>query len=167
MELLIPVVCLLIGLALIAAEVYLVPGLNVVGVLGLIVIVFGIGYSFDAHGVEGGLWAVGISASLVGATFYALYQSGAWEQFLAQTGTSSRPSDDGAARSRYLGQTGRAVTPLRPTGVAEIGGERVEVVTEGGFIASGSQVRIVAMDRRRFFVRLADAVREDAAERVS
>ena len=159
MELLIPAACLLLGLALIAAEVWLVPGLNVVGVLGLLVIVFGIGYSFDAHGMEGGLYAIGASVVLVGGTLYALYQSGAWDRFIAQTGTSARPdADDGPARSRYLGQTGRALTPLRPTGVAEINGERVEVVTEGSFIASGSQVRIVAMDRRRFFVRLADSV---------
>lgn len=160
MELVIPAVCLLVGLALIAAEVYLIPGLNVAGVLGLLVIVFGIGYAFDAHGVEGGLWAIGISVLLTGATLYGLYQSGAWDQFVAQTGTSARPDDDASTRSRYLGQTGRALTPLRPTGVAEIDGERVEVVTEGSFIASGSQVRIVAMDRRRFFVRLADGARE-------
>jgi membrane-bound serine protease (ClpP class) len=160
MELLIPIVCLIVGLALIAAEVYLIPGLNVLGILGVLVIVFGIGYSFDAHGVRGGLYAIGASVALTGGTLYALYQSGAWDQFVAQTGTSARPDDDGSTRSRYLGQTGRALTPLRPTGVAEIAGERVEVVTEGGFIASGSHVRIVAMDRRRFFVRLADAERE-------
>ncbi len=160
MELLIPAICLLVGLVLIAAEVWLVPGLNVVGVLGLLVIVFGIGYSFDAHGVQGGLYAIGASVAMVGGTLYLLYQSGAWDRFIAQTGTSARPDDEGTTRSRYLGQTGRALTPLRPTGVAEINGERVEVVTEGSFIASGSQIRIVAMDRRRFFVRLADGVGE-------
>lgn len=161
MELLIPTICLLVGLALIAAEVWLVPGLNVVGVLGLLVIVFGIGYSFDAHGVEGGVYTIGASVAMVGGTLYLLYQTGAWDRFIAQTGTSARPdADEGTTRSRYLGQTGRALTPLRPTGVAEINGERVEVVTEGSFIASGSQIRIVAMDRRRFFVRLADGAVE-------
>jgi membrane-bound ClpP family serine protease len=60
------------------------------------------------------------------------------------------------ARSRYLGRDGVAVTALRPGGVCEIDGERVEVQTEGDFIASGSRVRVVAMDRRRFFVRLAE-----------
>ena len=64
---------------------------------------------------------------------------------------------DADARSRYLGRDAVAVTPLRPGGIVEVGGERVEVQTEGEFIAAGSMVRIVAMDRRRFFVRMADA----------
>jgi membrane-bound serine protease (ClpP class) len=46
----------------------------------------------------------------------------------------------------------------------EIESNRIEVVTEGSFIAAGSWVRVVAMDRRRFFVRLADDVEEESAQ---
>jgi len=42
-----------------------------------------------------------------------------------------------------VGRTGRALTTLRPAGTADIDGQRVDVVSEGGFIASGSAVEVV------------------------
>jgi len=56
----------------------------------------------------------------------------------------------------YLGKIGSAVTPLRPSGVAMVDGNRIDVATEGEFIAAGSRVKVVAMDSRRYFVKLAD-----------
>ena len=49
------------------------------------------------------------------------------------------------------------MTPLRPAGIADIDGARVEVETEGAFVASGSRVRVMALDRRRVIVRLEEA----------
>ncbi len=59
-------------------------------------------------------------------------------------------------RGSYLGKTGDALTPLRPAGVAMVDGDRIDVATEGEFIAAGSKVRVVAKDSRRYFVRLAE-----------
>ncbi len=161
MELLVPVLLVLFGLALIAVEVYLVPGLGAVGIAGGVAMVAGVIYAFVIAGPVGGvvaaLGALGAGAGL----FYFLWQSGAWDRFVLAADLRRDPGDDAReqdTRSRYLGRTAVAVTPLRPTGVVEIDGERVEVQTEGEFIAVGSAVRVVAMDRRRFFVRLADAL---------
>lgn len=161
MELLLPILLILVGLSLIAAEVYLVPGFNVIGIVGFLIIAFSVGYAFTEEGFAGGFMLL-VGTAIVGSgLFYFLWISGAWDRFVLAT---SLRRDDVAVereaedRSRYLGRVGRAVTPLRPTGVVEIEGDRVEVVTEGEFIASGSAVKIVAMDRRRYFVRLADPV---------
>ncbi len=163
MELLIPILLVLVGLGLIAVEVYVVPGLGAVGIGGGVAIVAGIVYAFVVAGMTGGilttLGSVGAGAGL----FYFLWQTGAWDRFVLaadlrrDTDADAREHD---TRSRYLGRDAIAVTPLRPGGIVEIDGERVEVQTEGEFIAAGSTVRVVAMDRRRFFVRLADALPE-------
>lgn len=166
MELFLPIGLILVGLALIAVEVYLVPGFNVVGVFGFVVILFAIGYAFSETGLVGGIYAI-IGTVVVGAgLFYLMWTSGAWDRFVLATNLRSDEDSvvrESEHRAKYLGKSGVAMTPLRPTGVAEIDGERIEVVTEGEFIASGSKVRVVAMDRRRFFVRLADAVAESAS----
>lgn len=166
MELLIPIVLILIGFGLIVTEVYLVPGFNVVGILGFLLVVFAVGYVFTETGPMGGSLAlVGALAAGVGL-FYWLWKSGAWNKFILAT--SLRHDDETVARehehrARYLGKTGVAITPLRPTGVVEVGGERIEVVTEGEFIAAGSRIRVVAMDRRRYFARL-DALPEPSTD---
>jgi membrane-bound ClpP family serine protease len=52
-----------------------------------------------------------------------------------------------------LGERGVAASPLRPSGVAIIGGKRVPVVTDGEFIPSGSTVEIVTVKGARVVVR--------------
>jgi len=156
-EVLIPIVCILAGLLLISVEVYLIPGFNVIGILGAMLIIFAVGYTYSESGLLGG--TIALSGTLASGIllFMMLWRSGAWDRFILSTtlktesDAASRRSD---ARARYLGKTGIAITPLRPTGVVDIEGERIEVSTEGEFIAVGSNIRIVAMDRRRFFVRL-------------
>ncbi len=167
MDLLIPILLIAIGFALIIVEVYLIPGFNVIGVLGFLLIVFAIGYVFSEKGVlGGGLTLIGTGAT--GALlFYGLWRSGAWNRFILATNlrqNSEVVAREHEHRARYLGKKGVAMTPLRPTGVAEIDGERIEVVTEGEFIAAGSLIRVVAMDRRRFFARLDNTAESPAQD---
>ena len=167
MELLIPILLILIGLSLIVTEVYLVPGFNVVGIAGLLVILFAVGYAFAEVGLVGGVAYMFGAIALVVGTFVWMWRSGAWDRFILSTNLRrddqliARESED---RARYLGQDGVAITPLRPTGIVEIGGHRIEVMTEGEYIAVGSVVRVVAMDRRRYFVRLANSDKETSPE---
>ena len=160
---LVPIVLILVGLALVAVEVYLVPGINVVGVMGVLTAGAGVVYAFMAGGTLGGLLALVGAFAGGGLLFTYLWRSGAWSRFVLAD--ELRPdrlveSAEQETRARLLGRAGVALTPLRPTGVVDIDGTRVEVLTEGAYIAAGSRVRIVAMDRRRYFVRLADEAEE-------
>jgi membrane-bound serine protease (ClpP class) len=56
-------------------------------------------------------------------------------------------------RSDLVGQDGVAVTDLRPAGTAQIGQERVDVVTEGEYVAQGRAVRVVRSEGYRHVVR--------------
>jgi len=158
LEILLPAILILAGLLLIAVEVYLVPGVNVVGILGTLLLLGAAVYSFSVFGLIGGLSTLAFSTVVGGGIGYLAWKSGAFNRFVLSANLDDRSeslnqlSED---RSKYLGKEGVAITPLRPTGVAEIEGDRVEVHTEGGFISAGSKVKVVAMDRRRWFVRLA------------
>ncbi|MEM1041377.1 MAG: NfeD family protein [Bacteroidota bacterium] len=168
MEFLIPLLLVLVGLGLIAVEVYVVPGFGAVGIGGGLAIVAGVVYAFVTLGPAGGVLAALGSVGAGAGLFYFFWQTGAWDRFVLAADLRRDKDADARehdTRSRYLGRDAVAVTPLRPGGIVEIDGERVEVQTEGEFIASGSTVRVVAMDRRRFFVRLADALPEAGADR--
>ena len=159
MAFLVPIVLILLGLALLAAEVYLVPGINIVGVVGVLSAGVGVTYAFVTGGALGGLLALTGAVAGAGLLFTYLWRTGAWDRFVLAD--ELRPDaltegEEQETRARLLGRTGVALTPLRPTGVVDIDGRRVEVLTEGAYVAAGSRVRVVAMDRRRYFVRLAD-----------
>lgn len=48
-----------------------------------------------------------------------------------------------ASDAALVGQTGEAVSALRPSGTAKIAGRRLDVVSSGGFIEAGAKVRVV------------------------
>ena len=162
MELFIPIALILVGLALVLVEVTLVPGLNVVGVLGVLGAAAGLVLAFVEFGLVGGVGTLAATLLAAGGMAYVLWESGAWDRFVLSD-SLRRDADADAleteSRTRLLGRVGTAVTPLRPAGMAEIDGVRVEVETEGAFVASGSRVRVAALDRRRVIVRL-DETRE-------
>ena len=168
MEILLLIGLIVAGLALIAVEIYVVPGLNVVGIAGILILIFAVGFAFNSNGLVGGFFALCGAATLGGGMIFAMWRTGAWEDFILATSMASGRQLTGSStdnRARYLGKAGSALTPLRPSGVAEIDGERVEVQTEGGFIAADSRIRVVAIDRRHIFVRMdtaATAAQSDA-----
>ena len=51
-----------------------------------------------------------------------------------------------------LGKTGIATSYLRPAGVASIDGQRVDVLTEGDFVAAGTAVTVTRVEGARIFV---------------
>ncbi|MAQ95409.1 hypothetical protein B1759_05180 [Rubrivirga sp. SAORIC476] len=157
MELLVPIALILVGLALVAVEVTVVPGFNVVGVMGVLGAAVGVVVAFAEFGPVGGVGTLAATLLAAGGMAYLLYDSGAWDRFVLSDSLRRDADEDAVeveSRSRLLGKTGTAVTPLRPGGVADLGGERVEVETEGAFVAAGSAVRVVALNRQRVLVRM-------------
>jgi membrane-bound serine protease (ClpP class) len=57
------------------------------------------------------------------------------------------------ADTLLLGRHGRAATPLHPAGIAEIDGQRVDVVSDGELVDSGEPVEVIRVDGNRVVVR--------------
>jgi membrane-bound ClpP family serine protease len=57
------------------------------------------------------------------------------------------------AREELVGQRGRAITDLRPSGTALIGQERIDVVSESAWIEEGTEVEVVSAEGYRHVVR--------------
>jgi membrane-bound ClpP family serine protease len=68
--------------------------------------------------------------------------------------TSERPRLD-----HLIGEFGRALTPLRPSGSVDFEGRRIDAMSEDGLIASGSMVKAVRVHSGVLIVRRLD---EDA-----
>ena len=53
----------------------------------------------------------------------------------------------------YLGKQGVAVTDLRPSGIAEIAEERLDVVTEGHYLAKDSSLIVISVTGNQIIVK--------------
>jgi membrane-bound serine protease (ClpP class) len=61
-------------------------------------------------------------------------------------------SNTGTASSLFAGNEGIAISPLHPTGRAQIGQEHFDVLTEGEFIAAGTQIQILKIMDQKIIV---------------
>ncbi|MFT5142960.1 MAG: membrane-bound serine protease (ClpP class), partial [Thalassolituus oleivorans] len=52
-----------------------------------------------------------------------------------------------------VGRTGTAITPLRPAGIAMIDDRRIDVISAGEYIDSGSDIRVISSRGARVEVR--------------
>ena len=60
------------------------------------------------------------------------------------------------------GRAGVAVSPLRPAGIAEIDGTRIDVVSDGSFIEAGTGIEVTRVDGNRIVVRRVSSLQENA-----
>jgi membrane-bound serine protease (ClpP class) len=185
------VVLVLLGIALIGVELFVIPGFGVAGLLGLAALLGGLFLAMlgreirTPEGIERAGWTVAGSlvAIVLGLTaiLWLLPRTGRASGLVlqAQLGAggpvAARPprgwlrwfggaaSDPPAASTRpvaraeadrsLVGATGTALSDLRPSGVAEIGGRRVDVVTAGDYIRAGEPIEVATDERYRRVVR--------------
>jgi membrane-bound serine protease (ClpP class) len=152
------------GLVLLAVEIFVTPGFGVTGVLGIAALLSGLSLSLVGGGATWDfiLQAVGrvifslllaVAGSVVLLRFLPRLPFG--KRLILETGLAS---GEGYASSpdtdkQWLGKHGIAVSPLRPSGIADVEGERVDVVSDGEFIESGAQIIVSRVDGNRIVVR--------------
>lgn len=150
------VLLFIVGLLLLAAEAFVFPGFGISGMLGIVVTFLSIGLTYADKQQA----AISIFASLVmtiviiSLALKFLPKTRAWGRIILTTrldtesGYVTQP-----AFTDYVGMDGTAVTPLRPSGIVEVNGARLDVTTEGVFLPIGSIVRIVKVEGNRIIAR--------------
>ncbi len=150
----------ILGLGLIALEVFVIPGFGVAGFLGITLMLGSVFFVFDkAYEFRTAVMWLSISVILTAgmailAAFYLpetrLFQRLALSTVMdTQMGYHSSSTED---FQEYLGKSGVALTPLRPSGTARIADKRVDVVTVGDFIPQDSNVKVVEVEGSKVFV---------------
>ena len=153
-----------LGLGLIVVEVFILPGFGIAGISGIILMFGGIFYVFkSAYQFETAILAfssvIVLTAIGVIAAFYLFPKTRAWKHFALATEMSSDIGYHSAGDEdfqSYIGQTGTAITPLRPAGAIRLAGKRVDVLTAGDFIPSETPVKVIEVEGSKVFVEALD-----------
>ncbi|MDT8391447.1 MAG: NfeD family protein [Lentisphaeria bacterium] len=171
------IVLVMIGLFLLALEIFVIPGFGIAGFTGILLISVGTvmgmmphlptftpqptAEPFDMPGallyLQGALakFTLSIFLSLIGAWLLSLWlpKTKMYGQMVLSASLSHESGyvshDD---RSALLGRTGVAGTLLRPAGIAFFGDQRVDVVTTGECVKKGAPVRVVDVSAGRTVV---------------
>jgi membrane-bound serine protease (ClpP class) len=144
-----------LGLLGILWELHVVPGHGIPGILGavalLAAVLLAFGLPFFFIGIETIATAIVLTVIVFTLTLRAMPEN-AWAQRLALAAAQGPEYVTSADRTSLRGRSGMAVSYLRPAGIASIDGRRVDVLTEGEFIAQGTPIRVVRVEGARVFV---------------
>ncbi|MFI5378906.1 MAG: NfeD family protein [Tepidisphaerales bacterium] len=138
------------GLVLLVAELML-PSHGLLGALAVLCLLGSVGVCFRVN-----QWAaVVLLLAMVVATPFAWSAAvRIWPRTPVGRRIVLQPVENARLPLPFqLGQTGIALSELKPMGECDFGGRRVEVRCESGFIAAGTRVVIVSADGRRATVR--------------
>lgn len=153
------IILLVVGYILIIAEMML-PG-GVLGIMGVLCLIGAAAWGFIEFDASTGLLIV-VGELISGVILIFLwvkyfFDSPFGKRLVHQNSPSGNDSGKSAAspdpHAGLLNRTGEAITPLRPSGTVRIDGKRYDVLTEGGLIERGQQVKVVKIDGTHIFVR--------------
>ena len=147
--------CLLLGMILIIVEVFL-PGFGLPGIGGILLSGVGV-VLIGVH--HGSLVAVGVLLVMIAVLAILI----SWVLRQAATGNSKAHAElflqereelhQQSDMQVFVGRKGIATSVLRPAGIGDFDGVRLNVVTEGDFIDKGAQVEIIRVEGTRIVVR--------------
>ncbi len=147
LEIIIIIALILIGVALMMAEIFLLPGITIAGFAGGLLMIASIAYAFYYIGPEAGYITIGANIILTAGAFVFLIKSNAMERISLKKDIDS-VVDQPELHTLHAGDKGIAASRLNPIGKAEFGDTIVEAKSfTGEFIDVGEPVEIIKVEK--------------------
>lgn len=140
-----------LGLLLILIEIFIVPGF-IVGIVGFVMVGVGVYYTYTDHGkLHGNILLALIIAVMTLIIVYA-FRNGAWDMF-SNKETITGKANDIDKLEVHVGDKGKTISAIRPSGTAYIKSQRIEVHSEGNFIPSGVEIEVEKIDNNKIYIK--------------
>ena len=143
--------------ALIVAEVF-VPSGGLIGISALICLIGGV-VIFFRHSVTAGWVGVVIALIMIPTVLviaYKIFPETRFGKSVTLTPPKRQQGDavpDTAELKELLGAVGVVLTPLRPVGICDFSGQRVECVAESGYVDKDNKVKVINVESTQLTVR--------------
>lgn len=143
----------MLGVGVVLAE-FVLPSAGMLSVAAAALLGYSIYHAFTVLGVSPGFATVAVDivmlplAVLVGGKVLARSPLALRSALASADGAQAQREDLAAC----VGKSGVTRSILRPAGIAQLDGRRVDVVARGDFIDSGTQVTVVAVEGNQVIV---------------
>ena len=162
-------VLFLVGIVLLLAEIFVIPGFGVAGIMGIVFIIAGLTLSllpndvFDFGGVSSGAFTTAMATvlfSMVGSFALVAYLTskiGTDGIFKNLALTKTQDKEEGyvsndVSLNALAGKIGVCHTDLRPAGKVTVDGEIFDAVAENGFIEKNEEVVVRKYEMGQLYV---------------
>ena len=147
----------LVCAVLIISEVF-VPSGGLISLCALACLVGG-AFIFFRYSTTAGWIGIGVAAVMIPAVLIFAYKIFPKTRF-GKSVTLSPPQrqqgdaiPDTSKLKDMLGKVGTVITPMRPVGMCDFDGQRIECVAESGYVEKGKKVKVINVESTQLTVR--------------
>ena len=145
MEIFIIVLLILVGVILMLAEIFLLPGVTVSAIFSICSFVASLYYSYEFFGTTGFIISLVISVVLLGILFFASIRKKNLSRISLENKIDSKSSENANLYAK-LGQAITAKTRLNPMGSVWVDGKILEARSINGYVDAGQEVIVVGFE---------------------
>ena len=143
---------MLVGIVLIIAEILLVPGVGVAGILGILSLSGSSFCAFNQYGNTAGIIVTVLNVVLLVAFTIWVLRAKTWKKMALETNIDSKAVSSKSA-VLAVGDRGRTLTRLAPVGSARFGNYVVEVKAIEGMLDPNVEITVVLIEDNRIYVK--------------
>jgi membrane-bound serine protease (ClpP class) len=156
----------IIGIILVLLEIFVIPGFGVTGISGIFLIGMGLVFALldndwfsfkqvEMPDITRSILTVlsGMLLSLISVLYLSsrIGEKGMFRKIALTTDLENSVSVD-LNDNQLLGQTGEAMTDLRPSGKIMLNNEMYDAISTQGFISSGAKVVVIKFENMQLYV---------------
>lgn len=142
-----------IGLVLVFAEVLFIPGVGVVGILGILSLAGSCVYAFLEFGSTVGAVTTAVNVVLIAVMAVYVLRAKTWKRFTLDTNIDAKATSQDEEKLE-VGDRGHTIARLAPTGTVRFGEIVCEAKALEGMIDPDVDVEIVLIEDNKVYVRL-------------
>ncbi len=141
-----------LGWILLFIEIFIIPGITVLAVIGIVLMLSGIYFSFSHFGETTGWITSAVTFIVSAGSLLLAMRSGFWKKLSLHETVDSRMNEEDIMKVKP-GDTVIAVSRIAPGGKAQAGDDIVEVHSVSGYIEEGSTLEVVKISMNKIFVK--------------
>jgi membrane-bound serine protease (ClpP class) len=154
------IILFLVGFSLLLAEIFLIPGFGLTGISGIIAILTSIFLTFG--NIIQAAYSILIALGFTIVGFFLLIRyipaTRTWRKFILFTKQEKELGYTVGIKNskRLIGKEGIVTTPLRPSGMVEVNGEKLNAITRGEYVDFNTKIKIISVEGNKIVVEAVD-----------
>ena len=143
---------LLLGVLLLLLEILFVPGTTIVGVGGVVLLTIGIYLAYVYLGTQVGHVSLASCVAAVFLSLIVLLKGQTWKKMALDTNVEGKSVEE-VEKLVSIGDEGKTISRLNPSGKALFGENIIEVDAAGEFVDAESKIVVTKVEQNKIRVK--------------
>ncbi len=151
MSLLAIIILILLGLVLLLIEFAVIPGITIAGIGGFLMLIASVYIAFKEYGTVAGFITLAVVLIIAPVMIYYFFKSRQGKKMILESSIGGKVETVNEEKLK-VGDVGKTIGRLAPSGKVKINGEIVEAHSTGSFIDQQKEVKIVKIHTNKIIV---------------